>query len=79
MTKMDGTAKGGAALAACRAAGARIKFIGKGESVGDMELYDPKRFVGRLIGYGDLEGLMEKAKEVGMDEDSDSEPEYVPL
>jgi signal recognition particle subunit SRP54 len=70
VTKLDGTAKGGAALAACRAAGASVKFIGKGEKVGDLELYDPKRFIGRLIGYGDLEGLMEKAKEAGIDEDS---------
>jgi len=68
VTKLDGTAKGGAALAACRAAGASVKFIGKGEQIGDLELYDPKRFISRLIGYGDLEGLMEKAKEVGMDE-----------
>ncbi len=70
ITKMDGTAKGGAALAACRAAGASVKFIGVGEKVADLELYDPKRFVGRLIGYGDLEGLMEKAKEAGVDEDA---------
>jgi signal recognition particle subunit SRP54 len=70
ITKLDGTAKGGAAIAACRAAGANVKFIGTGEKTGDMELYDPKRFVGRLIGYGDLEGLIEKAKEVGVSEES---------
>lgn len=70
ITKMDGTAKGGAALAACRAAGASVKFIGVGEKVTDLEIYDPKRFIGRLIGYGDLEGLMEKAKEAGIDEEA---------
>ncbi len=70
ITKMDGTAKGGAALAACREAGAKVKFIGTGEKVGDLELYDPKRFVGRLIGYGDLEGLMEKAKDAGVNEEA---------
>jgi signal recognition particle subunit SRP54 len=70
VTKMDGTAKGGAALAACRAAGASVRFIGKGEQPGDIELYDPKRFIGRLIGYGDLAGLLEKAKEAGVDEDA---------
>jgi signal recognition particle subunit SRP54 len=70
ITKMDGTAKGGAALAACRAAGTGVRFIGTGEKIGDLEVYDPKRFVGRLIGYGDLEGLMEKAKEAGIDEDA---------
>ncbi len=70
ITKMDGTAKGGAALAACRSAGTSVRFIGTGEKAGDLELYDPKRFIGRLIGYGDLEGLMEKAKEAGVDEDA---------
>jgi len=70
VTKLDGTAKGGAALAACRASGAPVKFVGTGEKPGDLELYDPRRFVGRLIGYGDLEGLMEKAKEAGVDEES---------
>ncbi|MBN1896798.1 MAG: signal recognition particle protein [Candidatus Aenigmarchaeota archaeon] len=69
ITKMDGTAKGGAALAACRAAGTSVRFIGTGEKIGDLEVYDPKRFIGRLIGYGDIEGLMEKAKEAGMSED----------
>jgi signal recognition particle subunit SRP54 len=70
ITKMDGTAKGGAALAACRAAGAKVIFIGTGEKSSDLELYDPKRFVSRLIGYGDLEGLMEKAKDAGVNEDA---------
>jgi signal recognition particle subunit SRP54 len=70
ITKMDGTAKGGAALAACRAAGASVKFIGVGEKSDDLEIYDPKRFVGRLIGYGDLEGLIEKAKDAGVNEES---------
>ncbi|MFH0956378.1 MAG: signal recognition particle receptor subunit alpha, partial [Candidatus Aenigmatarchaeota archaeon] len=70
ITKMDGTAKGGAALAACRAAGAKVVFLGTGEKAGDLELYDPKRFVSRMIGYGDLEGLMEKAKDAGVNEDA---------
>jgi signal recognition particle subunit SRP54 len=70
ISKMDGTAKGGAALAACRAAGTKVVFIGTGEKATDMELYDPKRFVSRLIGYGDIEGLMEKAKEAGVNEDA---------
>ncbi|MCD6496166.1 MAG: signal recognition particle protein [Candidatus Aenigmarchaeota archaeon] len=70
VTKMDGTAKGGAALAACRAAGAKVMFIGTGEKIGDLELYDPKRFIGRLIGYGDIEGLMEKAKDAGLNEEA---------
>jgi len=70
VTKLDGTAKGGAALSACRAAGAKVRLIGTGERIGDLEIYDPRRFVGRLIGHGDIEGLLEKAKEVEVDKDA---------
>ena len=70
VTKLDGTAKGGGALAAGAVSGAKVKFIGVGEKPGDLEPYDPKRFLGRLIGYGDLEGLMEKAKDLEIDKDS---------
>ncbi|MFH1445209.1 MAG: signal recognition particle receptor subunit alpha [Nanoarchaeota archaeon] len=70
VTKLDGTAKGGGALAATAVSGAKVKFIGLGEKIGDLELYDPKRFVSRLIGYGDIQGLLEKAKEAGLDENS---------
>ncbi|MBU1135498.1 MAG: signal recognition particle receptor subunit alpha [Nanoarchaeota archaeon] len=68
VTKLDGTAKGGGSLAATAVSGAKVKFIGTGEKIGDLELYDPKRFVARLIGYGDIQGLLEKAKEAGLDE-----------
>ncbi|MBI1971716.1 MAG: signal recognition particle protein [Candidatus Aenigmarchaeota archaeon] len=64
VTKMDGTAKGGAALSSCSIVNAPIKFIGVGEKVDEFEQYDPKRFVARLIGYGDLQGLLEKAEEI---------------
>ncbi|HLC52625.1 MAG TPA: signal recognition particle protein Srp54 [Candidatus Nanoarchaeia archaeon] len=64
VTKLEGTAKGGGALSACTVTQAPIKFIGVGEKVDDLELFHPKRFVGRLIGMGDLESLLEKAKEV---------------
>ncbi|MBI4168127.1 MAG: signal recognition particle protein [Candidatus Aenigmarchaeota archaeon] len=64
VTKMDGTAKGGAALSSCSIVKAPIKFIGIGEKVDDFEQYDPKRFVSRLIGYGDLQSLIEKAEEI---------------
>ncbi len=63
ITKMDGTAKGGGALSACAVTGANVKFIGVGEKVDDFEEFDPKRFVSRLLGMGDIEGLLEKAKE----------------
>jgi signal recognition particle subunit SRP54 len=70
VSKLDGTAKGGSALAASAASGAKVKFIGVGEKAEDLEAYDPQRFVSRLIGYGDLQGLLEKAKEIGVDEAS---------
>lgn len=63
ITKMEGTAKGGGALAACNVTGTNVRFIGVGEKIDDLEEFDPKRFVGKLLGMGDLEGLLEKAKE----------------
>jgi signal recognition particle subunit SRP54 len=70
VTKLDGTARGGGALAATAVSGAKVKFIGTGEKSGDFEAYDPQRFVSRLIGYGDLQGLLERASEAGVDRDS---------
>jgi signal recognition particle subunit SRP54 len=63
ITKMDGTAKGGGALSSCSATGAKVKFIGIGEKIEDFEVYNPERFVSRLLGLGDLQTLLEKAKE----------------
>ncbi|MCK5023185.1 MAG: signal recognition particle protein Srp19, partial [Candidatus Aenigmarchaeota archaeon] len=68
VTKVDGTAKGGGALAAAAVSGSKVKMIGVGEKLDNFEEYDPKRFVSRLIGYGDIEGLLEKAKESGAEE-----------
>ncbi len=70
VTKMDGTAKGGGALSACAVTGAPIKFIGVGEKVDDFEQFNPKGFVGRLLGMGDLEALLEKAKEAITEEEA---------
>ncbi|MBI2660176.1 signal recognition particle protein [Candidatus Woesearchaeota archaeon] len=64
VSKMDGTAKGGGALTACSVSGAPIKFIGVGEKIDDLEQFNPSGFVGRILGIGDLEALLEKAKEV---------------
>ncbi|MCK5593674.1 MAG: signal recognition particle protein [Candidatus Aenigmarchaeota archaeon] len=63
VTKMDSSAKGGGALSACHAADVNVKFLGTGEKPEDIELYDPVRFVSRLLGMGDLETLIEKAKD----------------
>jgi len=63
ITKLDGTAKGGGALSACAVTGAPVKFIGVGEKPEDLEIFNPKGFVGRLLGMGDIEALLEKAKD----------------
>ncbi len=63
ITKMDGTAKAGGALAATSVTGAKVKFIGTGEKLDSFEVYNPERFVSRLLGLGDLQTLLEKAKE----------------
>ncbi|MEM2118746.1 MAG: signal recognition particle protein Srp54 [Candidatus Bathyarchaeia archaeon] len=63
VTKLDGSARGGGALSAVAATGAPIKFIGTGEKVEDIEAFVPSRFVGRLLGMGDLETLLEKVRE----------------
>jgi len=71
VSKMDGTAKGGGALTACAATKAPIKFIGVGEKIEDLEHFNPKGFVGRLLGMGDLEALLEKAKDAIKVEDAE--------
>jgi signal recognition particle subunit SRP54 len=63
VTKLDGSARGGGALSAVAATGAPIKFIGTGEKVEDIEQFIPSRFVGRLLGMGDLETLLEKVQD----------------
>jgi len=63
ITRLDGTAKGGGALTACSIAGAPVTFIGVGEKTEDFELFNPQRFVSRMLGMGDIESLLEKAKE----------------
>jgi signal recognition particle subunit SRP54 len=63
LTKMDGSAKGGGALSAVAATGAKVKFIGTGERVEDLEQFVPVEFAGRLLGMGDLNALLEKVKE----------------
>jgi signal recognition particle subunit SRP54 len=71
LTKLDGTAKGGGALAASAATGAKVLFIGTGERIDDLEQFSPTRFVGRLLGMGDIKALLEMAKglEIQADED----------
>jgi signal recognition particle subunit SRP54 len=63
VTKLDGTAKGGGALSAVAATHAKIKFIGTGEKIDDVEQFVPATFVGRLLGMGDIKSLVEKVRE----------------
>lgn len=63
VAKLDGSARGGGALSAVAAIGSPIKFISAGEKVEDIEAFVPSRFVGRLLGMGDLESLIEKVRE----------------
>jgi len=63
VTKLDGSAKGGGALSAVAATGSKIKFIGTGEKIEDIEQFIPANFVGRLMGMGDIQALVERVKE----------------
>src|SRR5881397_355561 len=71
LTKLDGTAKGGGALAASAATGAKVMFIGTGERIDDLEQFSPTRFVGRLLGMGDIKALLEMAKGLELQADED--------
>ncbi|KAK5577613.1 hypothetical protein RB653_002556 [Dictyostelium firmibasis] len=71
ITKMDGNSMGGGAISAVAATNTPIIFIGTGEHLTDLELFDPSTFVSKLLGYGDMKGMLEKIKEV-IPEDSTS-------
>ena len=78
VTKVDGTAKGGGALAAVNETNSTIAFLGTGETVKDIERFEPSSFVSRLLGMGDLEQLaerVERAMEETQAEDEDWDPE----
>ena len=62
MTKMDGDARGGAAISIRAVTGVPIKFIGTGEAMDALETYDPGRLASRILGMGDILGLIEKAE-----------------
>ncbi len=62
VTKLDSSAKGGGAIAASAATGAQIMYIGTGERIDDLEKFSPTRFVGRLLGMGDIQAVLDLAK-----------------
>ena len=63
LTKLDGDARGGAALSAAAVTGCPVKFSGTGEKVDDLELFQPERMVSRILGLGDVLGLIQRAEE----------------
>jgi signal recognition particle subunit SRP54 len=67
MTKMDGDARGGAALSIRGVVGKPIKFVGVGEGLDDLDAADPERLAGRILQMGDVVGLVERAQ-VAIDE-----------
>ena len=69
MAKMDGDARGGAALSIRAVTGLPIKFIGTGEKADALEAFVPDRFASRILGMGDIVGLVEKAAETIGEED----------
>jgi signal recognition particle subunit SRP54 len=66
-TKMDGDARGGAAISIRSVTGVPIKYLGTGENIEALEAYDPNRLASRILGMGDMIGLIERA-ESAMDE-----------
>jgi signal recognition particle subunit SRP54 len=62
LTKLDGDARGGAAISIRSVTGVPIKFLGTGEALDAIEVYDPARLSGRILGMGDILGLIEKAE-----------------
>ena len=78
VTKLDGTAKGGGALTAVNETDSSIAFLGTGETVQDVERFEPSGFISRLLGMGDLKQLterVERAMEETQQEEEDWDPE----
>jgi signal recognition particle subunit SRP54 len=63
LTKLDGDARGGAALSVTAVTGTKIRFAGVGEKLGDLEIFHPDRMAGRILGMGDMLTLIEKTQE----------------
>ena len=64
LTRVDGDSRGGAALSIRASTGCPIKLMGVGEKLGDLENFDAERIAGRILGKGDIVGLVEKASQV---------------
>ncbi|MEE8479064.1 MAG: signal recognition particle protein, partial [Candidatus Neomarinimicrobiota bacterium] len=64
LTKLDGDARGGAAISITEIIGKSIKFVGVSEKIDGLEQFDPQRIIDRLLGFGDVVSLVEKAQSV---------------
>ena len=73
MSKLDGDAKGGAALSIKYLTGLPIKFAGVGEKLADLDIFYPERMADRILGMGDVVSLVEKAKEVMSEKEAEKE------
>lgn len=71
ITKLDGHAKGGGALSAVAATQSPCIFIGTGEHIDDLEPFKTKPFISKLLGMGDIEGLIDKVNELNLDDNED--------
>ncbi len=72
LTRMDGDARGGAALSMRAVTGKPIKFVGVGEKLDALDVFHPSRVAGRILGMGDVVSLVERAGEVFQQEDADA-------
>lgn len=68
LTKVDGAEKAGGAISSVAATMCPIEFIGNGEGMDDLDMFNPRRFINKILGKGDLEGLAEKIKDIKFDE-----------
>lgn len=71
VTKLDGHAKGGGALSAVSSTGSPIIYIGTGEHIDDLEEFEAQPFIQKLLGLGDVSGLMDRVSELGLDNDEE--------
>ncbi len=75
LTKLDGDARGGAALSVRQVTGVPIKFVGMGEKLDKLQPFDPERLVGQMLGMGDIVGLVEAAQSAVDEEEAKRQQE----
>src|SRR3954447_24329281 len=75
MTKLDGDARGGAALSVRKVTGVPLKLVGMGEKLDKLQVFDPERIVGQILGMGDIVGLVEAAQAVVDQEEAQRQQE----